>query len=166
MGYAAPHHHYYHHYHHHQVVNTYPMCVLFKQIGSGVFVASAGENRIMLHQAANDGLRGLYMLCFEGPDAGKGFVILSNGDNPAVAFQCELCRVLLGNGPTGTCVRAGVRVHLSASLPACLSVCLCMSTSVCLTVYQCVFALCVSSLCFHRFMYECNYVYTSAQQYM
>ena len=60
-----------------------------------MFVAMAGENRIMLHQAANDGFRGVYMLCFEGPDQGKGFVILSNGDNPAVLFQCELARLLL-----------------------------------------------------------------------
>lgn len=50
----------------------------------------------MLHQAANDGFRGVYMLCFDGPDTGKGFVILSNGDNPAVLFQCELARLLLG----------------------------------------------------------------------
>ena len=50
----------------------------------------------MLHQAANDGVRGLYALCFEGPDRGKGFVVLSNGDNPAVLFQCELARFLLG----------------------------------------------------------------------
>jgi hypothetical protein len=50
----------------------------------------------MLHQAANDGFRGVYMLCFDGPDAGKGFVILSNGDNPAVRFQAELARKLLG----------------------------------------------------------------------
>lgn len=34
---------------------------------------------LSLAQAANDGLRGLYMLCFDGPDRGKGFVILSNG---------------------------------------------------------------------------------------
>lgn len=61
----------------------------------GVFVAIAGENRIMLHQAANDGFRGVYMLCFEGPDQGKGFVLLSNGDNPAVLFQCEVARLLL-----------------------------------------------------------------------
>lgn len=49
----------------------------------------------MLHQAANDGFRGVYMLCFDGPDAGKGFVVLSNGDNPAVLLQGELCRQLL-----------------------------------------------------------------------
>lgn len=68
-------------------------------IGLGVFVARAGQNRIMLHQAANDGFRGVYMHCFEGPDEGKGFVILSNGDNPGVLFQGELARKLLG--PSG-----------------------------------------------------------------
>jgi len=67
------------------------------EIGSGVFIATAGANKIMLHQAANDGLRGLYMLCFDGPDRGKGFVVLSNGDNPAVLFQCELTRLLLSD---------------------------------------------------------------------
>ena len=50
----------------------------------------------MLHQAANDGFRGVYMLCFEGNDCGKGFLILANGDNPAVLFQSELARYLLG----------------------------------------------------------------------
>lgn len=74
------------------------------KIGLGVFVATAGPNKIMLHQAANDGFRGVYMLCFEGPDKGKGFVILSNGDNPAVLFQGELARLLLG--PSGMLVRS------------------------------------------------------------
>jgi hypothetical protein len=40
------------------------------------------------------------MLAFEGPDSGKGFVLLSNGDNPAVLFQCQMTRLLLG--PAGT----------------------------------------------------------------
>jgi hypothetical protein len=35
------------------------------------------------------------MVCFDGPDRGKGFVILCNGDNPAVYLQCELARLLL-----------------------------------------------------------------------
>jgi len=35
------------------------------------------------------------MHCFDGLDRGKGFVVLSNGDNAAVMFQCELCRALL-----------------------------------------------------------------------
>jgi hypothetical protein len=37
------------------------------------------------------------MVCFSGPDAGKGFIVLSNGDNPAVLMQCELCRSLLSS---------------------------------------------------------------------
>ena len=70
------------------------------QIGLGVFVAQAGDNLLMLHQAANDGFRGIYLHCFQGPDYGKGFLILANSDNPAVLFQCELARLLLG--PSGT----------------------------------------------------------------
>ena len=50
----------------------------------------------MLHQAANEGFRGVYMLCFSGPDRGRGFVLLCNGDNPAVYFQCEAAKLLLG----------------------------------------------------------------------
>ncbi len=41
--------------------------------GPGVFVARAGPNKIMLHQAANDGFRGVYMVVFDGPDVDKGF---------------------------------------------------------------------------------------------
>jgi len=58
------------------------------RMGLGVFVATAGPNKIMMHQAANDGFRGLYMVCFEGPDAMKGFVINANGDNK-VPFSQE-----------------------------------------------------------------------------
>lgn len=65
------------------------------KMGLGAFVASAGANKIMLHQAANDGYRGVYMVCFDGPDAGKGFVIFCNGDNPAVLLISALCRYLL-----------------------------------------------------------------------
>ena len=39
-------------------------------------MARAGENRVMLHQAANDGYRGVYMVCFDGPDRGKGIVVV------------------------------------------------------------------------------------------
>lgn len=66
-------------------------------VGHGVFVANAGSNKIMLHQAANEGFRGVYMVCFEGPDKGKGFALLCNGDNPAVQFQSEACRHLLSS---------------------------------------------------------------------
>lgn len=67
------------------------------RIGLGVFVAKAGKNRLMLHQAANEGFRGVYFVCFSGPDRGKGFVLLCNGDNPAVTFQSEVSRFLLGS---------------------------------------------------------------------
>ena len=66
-------------------------------MGLGVFVASAGaQNKFILHQGANDGYRGVFLLCFDGPDMGKGCVILANGDNPAVLLQCGILRALLG----------------------------------------------------------------------
>ena len=79
------------------------------KVGLGVFVAQAGTldwyarytlgpNRLMLHQAANDGFRGVYVVCFDGPDAKdgpQGFVILSNGDNSAMFLNCDLCITIL-----------------------------------------------------------------------
>lgn len=74
------------------------------RVGLGVFVARAGPNKLMLHQAANEGFRGVYLVCFDGPDRGKGFVLLCNGDNPAVLFQCEAARLLLGPTPSGLAI--------------------------------------------------------------
>jgi len=71
------------------------------RIGLGVFVAKAGRNRLMFHQAANEGFRGVYFVCFSGPDRGKGFVLSCNGDNPAVVFQSEASRFLLGSAGLG-----------------------------------------------------------------
>eukprot|EP00947_MAST-08B_sp_MAST-8B-sp1_P003169 g3169.t1 len=75
------------------------MAFMGAAMGVGVFIAEAGPNRIMCHQAANDGFRGVYMVCFDGPAAAehgpKGFVLLANGDNKAVPFQSELSRALL-----------------------------------------------------------------------
>lgn len=75
-------------------------CVDFmaSRIGLGVFVARAGENKLMLHQAANDGFRGVYVVCFDGPDAQGGpvgFVLLCNGHNRGMLMNCELCLALL-----------------------------------------------------------------------
>lgn len=67
-------------------------------MGLGVFVAQAGENKFMLHQAANDGFRGVYAVCFDGPDAvdgPKGFVLLVNGDNNGMYAVCEATRMMM-----------------------------------------------------------------------
>lgn len=64
-------------------------------MGLGVFVAEAGPNRLAIHQGANEGFRAIFVHCFDGPDRGKGFTILANGDNKAVAFVAEAARELL-----------------------------------------------------------------------
>jgi allantoicase/malate synthase/CubicO group peptidase (beta-lactamase class C family)/2-oxo-4-hydroxy-4-carboxy--5-ureidoimidazoline (OHCU) decarboxylase len=58
-------------------------------MGLGIFVAEAGENKIAIHQGANDGFRALCLQCFAGPDHGKGFVILCNADNQGVLFTAQ-----------------------------------------------------------------------------
>jgi CubicO group peptidase (beta-lactamase class C family) len=63
---------------------------MYSKMGLGVFVTKAGPNRFMLHQAANDGFRGLFLVCFDGPDAGRGFVVLSNGNNNAMFLNAEI----------------------------------------------------------------------------
>lgn len=65
------------------------------QMGLGVFVAEAGENRIALHQGANEGFRALYIYCFAGPDQGKGFVIFCNADNKGVLMISEMAQEIL-----------------------------------------------------------------------
>ena len=55
-------------------------------------------DRWMLHQAANDGFRGLFLVCFDGPSAAngpRGLVVLSNGDNDAMLFNCAMARAML-----------------------------------------------------------------------
>lgn len=96
-------------------------CVDFMaaEMGLGVFVGTAGENRFLMHQAANDGhnwilkartecaagFRGLFMVCFDGPDAAdgpKGFVLLANGDNNATLLNCDVTKAeLMGSGFSG-----------------------------------------------------------------
>jgi len=72
-------------------------------MGIGVFVFEAASpgltsSKWMLHQAANDGFRGLYCICFDGPDAAdgpRGFVLLCNGDNNGMFLNCAVARKLL-----------------------------------------------------------------------
>lgn len=69
------------------------------KMGLGVFVADAGPNRFAIHQAANDGFRGVYVVCFDGPGVEKtgprGFAILNNGDNRGTLLNCAIARRLL-----------------------------------------------------------------------
>ena len=54
----------------------------------------------MLHQAANDGFRGFFLVCFDGPSADggpAGLVVLCNGDNGGVLFNCAVARALLAS---------------------------------------------------------------------
>ena len=79
------------------------------RMGRGIFIrdVASGDlqnpDRWMLHQAANDGFRGLFLVCFDGPSAAngpRGLVVLSNGDNDAMLFNCAMARAMLeGLGP-------------------------------------------------------------------
>lgn len=64
-------------------------------MGIGIFVAHAEDNKIMLHQGANDGFRCIFAHCFDGPDRGKGFVILCNSDFKGVLFNAEVSQLIL-----------------------------------------------------------------------
>jgi allantoicase len=61
-------------------------------MGLGIFVAEAGDNRLAIHQGANDGFRCLFLYCFAGPDRGKGFVTLCNADLSSVFFNAEVAQ--------------------------------------------------------------------------
>ena len=64
-------------------------------IGLGVFIAEAGQNRFAIHQGANDGFRALSVHCYQGPDCGAGFVILCNADENGVRFVAEAAQQIL-----------------------------------------------------------------------
>lgn len=73
------------------------------RMGLGMFVLEAGTpgSKWMLHQAANDGFRGFFLVCFDGPDAvdgPRGLVILCNGDNSGMFLNCAVCRLILQSG--------------------------------------------------------------------
>lgn len=64
-------------------------------MGLGIFIAEAGENKIAIHQGANEGFRALFLHVFSGPDQGLGFVVFANGDNGAVPFIAEVAQELI-----------------------------------------------------------------------
>lgn len=65
------------------------------QPGLGTFILPAGENKVMIHQGANEGVRCFYCQCFSGPDLGKGFIISTIGDESAMRFNCEAVILVL-----------------------------------------------------------------------
>jgi malate synthase len=65
------------------------------EMGLGVFVAEAGDNKLAIHQGANDGFRAIFIHCFQGPNKGLGFTIQSNGELNAVLFISEISQLLL-----------------------------------------------------------------------
>lgn len=64
--------------------------------GLGVFVTQCGANRVMLHQAANEGYRGLFAVVYDGPDAGSGLVSVALADDKAMLANVAACRHVLG----------------------------------------------------------------------
>lgn len=64
-------------------------------MGLGVFVAEAGDNKLAIHQGANEGFRCLYIHCVSGPDAGNGLTVLCNADTKGVLFNAEVAQEIL-----------------------------------------------------------------------
>ncbi len=64
-------------------------------MGLGVFLAEAGNNKLAIHQGANEGFRCLYVHCVSGPNAGNGLTVLCNADAKGVLFNAEVAQEIL-----------------------------------------------------------------------
>ncbi len=64
-------------------------------MGMGVFIVEAGENKFALHQGANDGFRALYLYCIAGPDLHKGLSILCNSEVNGVVLNSLMAQEIL-----------------------------------------------------------------------
>jgi len=64
-------------------------------MGLGVFIVEADENKFMLHQGANNGFRSIYLYCFSGPDKHKGISILCNGELEGVLLNSFITQEVL-----------------------------------------------------------------------
>jgi allantoicase/CubicO group peptidase (beta-lactamase class C family) len=64
------------------------------KMGLGVFTVEAGPNKLAVHQGANDGFRGLYIHCYDGPHIGFGFTILCNGEHNGMLFNSEVAQAI------------------------------------------------------------------------
>jgi len=63
--------------------------------GHGIFIFQAGHNKFIGHHGANDGFRGIYLLCIEGPNDGQGLVLFSNGEEESIFLNAEVCKHVL-----------------------------------------------------------------------
>ena len=73
----------------------------------------------MLHQAANDGFRGVLLVCYDGPDAAdgpRGFVVFANGDNQGMLLVASVCRALLTSEAAFSPPLEGVDLSLVPSM--------------------------------------------------
>lgn len=64
-------------------------------MGLGLFIAEAGDNKLAVHQGANEGFRCLYIHCVSGPDTGNGLTVLCNADTKGVLFNAEVAQEIL-----------------------------------------------------------------------
>ena len=84
------------------------------EVGLGVFVARAGPNRVMLHQAANDGFRGVYAVVRRPRrDRGPGRLRAAREDgNRAMFMNCEIALALLRRAACAASTRRASRRHV------------------------------------------------------
>ena len=64
-------------------------------MGLGVFVAQVGDNKVAIHQGANEGFRALYLHVVAGPERGRGLTTLCNADNRGVLFIADVAKLLI-----------------------------------------------------------------------
>ncbi len=72
-------------------------CMKFmgSKMGLGVFVAETGDNKLAIHQGANDGFRTLYLHCYDGPDKGKGLSLFCNAELNGVLFNSFIAQKII-----------------------------------------------------------------------
>ena len=69
------------------------------QVGTGLFIGECGENRIAVHQGANEGYRGLFVACYAGPAKGAILSLFSASDAGSIPMLAAVAREqLLGLG--------------------------------------------------------------------
>lgn len=65
------------------------------EVGTGLFVAHAGRNRVCIHQGANEGYRALFVACYDGPARGAHVVCMSPRDASSIPTLAAAAREAL-----------------------------------------------------------------------